>query len=180
MCTDLSGRPLIFSSSYRIKASFSYFPSALQVPATEVEAYRMKTLNPNFRGGVIASMDEVVYHNRLNIKNFTFRVMKEEVFMAQVAILFQKNSYLKDAFDQKMKLLKSNGLINYWISQYIDYSYSRVKKTNKAPEKLNVQQLVGGFKICFYGLCIATISFILELLVYASRTKLCNCKWFTF
>lgn len=125
-------------------------------------------------------MDEVVYHNRLNVKNFTLRVMKEEVSMGPVAILFQKNSYLKDAFNQKMKLLKSNGIINYWISKYIDSSYSRAKQSRKTPEKLNVQQLLGGFKICFYGLCIATVSFILELLVYPSRTKLCNCKWFTF
>lgn len=138
----------------------------------------MKTLNSNFKGGVIVSMDEVFHLNKLNIRNFTFRVMREHLMMAQVAILFQKNSFLKEAFDRKMKLLKSNGLINYWISQYIDYSYSNVKTSKRAPEKLNVQQLLGGFKICFFGLCLASVCFILEFLVYASRARLCSFKKF--
>lgn len=113
-------------------------------------------------------MDEIVHLNKQNVKKFTFHVCKEHIFMAQVAVFFQKNSYLKDAFDQKIKLLKANGLINYWLSRYIDYNYINVKVPSKGPEKLIINQMLGAFQILFYCLLFSCFMFIFELIIHAA------------
>lgn len=148
--------------------------SAKSVPDAKLEEYRQRTLDSSFKGAVIASLDEIVYLNKMNVKNFTFRVCREPIFMAQVAIFFQKSSYMKEAFDQKIKLLKSNGLINYWISKYIDYSYLNVKQPKKGPERLNLSQLLGGFKVWMFGLCFSLLSFILEFLFKLTSESIGN------
>lgn len=138
-----------------------------------MDEYRRKTLDPNFKGAVLSSMDEVAYLNKKHVNarvnGLTYHNLKESIFTSQVAMFFQKNSYLTEAFDQKIKRLKSNGLINYWISQYIDFNYLNVKQIRKAPDKLNLPQLLGGFQIWFCGICVSSIAFIAEVIVRAVK-----------
>lgn len=107
-------------------------------------------------------MEEVVHNNKLNIKNFTYHVCQERISMIPIIIWFQKSSFLKVALDRKIQLLKSNGLINYWISKHMDYNYLNVKKAKQGPETLNISQLLGGFQLLLFGLFLSMLSFALE------------------
>lgn len=132
----------------------------------------METLNPDRKVAVIASFDEIVHLNQVNLKNFTYNVCKEHILMAQVVMFLQKNSYLKEAFDEKIKLLKSNGLINFWISEYMNYHYLRISQPQKGPKKLTVIELLGGFQLWMFGLCSSILFFIFEHIIHAIKSKL--------
>lgn len=136
------------------------------VPDKEMHEYRKRTLNSNFKGAAMGSLDEVVYFNKKNAKKSQFLICKQHVYMVQVAIFFQKNSYLLKAFDDKIILLKENGIINNWISKYMDYSYANVKQPPKGPEILNVNRLLGGFYVFAFGLSISFFVFVFELLFH--------------
>lgn len=126
----------------------------------------MATLNSDNKIAVIASFDQIVHINKLNLNNFTLHVCKENIFMVQVVIFLQKNSFLKEAFDQKITMLKTNGLINFWISKYMTYSYLVQEPPIKGPEKLNFDQVHGAFQVWFACLLVSVLFFILELLIY--------------
>lgn len=133
----------------------------------------MQTLDPELKVGVIATYDEIVYQNQFNLKNYSHNVCKEQIMMIHVTMFFQKNSYLKEAFDRKIKALKPNGLINHWISQYMDYKYLQVKQVESGPEKLNLQQLLGAFKVWAFGLSVSLLFLFVELIVnFLEKQKL--------
>jgi hypothetical protein len=112
--------------------------------------------------------DELLYLNKINAKNFTYRVCNDKLFTINNGILFQKNSYLIDAFDLAISHLQSNGLLNYWIKKYIDSNYYNVKdaKDARMPEKLTLSQLLGSFQMWFCGMIIASIAFMLEIIYF--------------
>lgn len=126
---------------------------------------RMKTLDSRNKIAVIASFDEIVYFNQLNINKFSLNVCKEGIFMAQVVMFLQKNSFLKQAFDQKIMTLKANGLINFWISKHMSYSYLVIEPAVRGPTRLNVDQLFGAFEVWFSCLFVSTLAFAVELML---------------
>lgn len=143
-----------------------------QVPDAEIKKYQLVTLHSGSKVAVVATMEEIAHFNKLHVNTHTFHVCRETILMAHVAMFLQKNSYLKDALDQKIKLLKSNGLINHWISKYMDYNYLNVKRPGHGPEKLNVSQLLGAFQVWLYALCLSICLFIAEIIIYTIKKKL--------
>lgn len=120
------------------------------------------TLNSDFKGGVCSTMDEVLYLNKLNHKNFTYRVLPEYLYWFNNVIYFRKNSPFIKAFDEKISLFKSAGLIEFWVSKYLDVAYLNFKETSKAPRKFNIEQLEGGLRLWIYGCLISSLVFIFE------------------
>lgn len=108
--------------------------------------------------------DELLYLNKINAKQFTYHVCKEHLFTVNNGLLFQQNSYLIEAFDGVILKLQSNGLINYWISKYIDTKYYHVKELRKHPERLTIHQLYGTFQMLFLGLMASTVFFLVEVI----------------
>lgn len=115
--------------------------------------------------------DELLYLNKINAKQFTYRVCKERLFTVNNGLLFQKNSYLIEAFNRVMSHLQSNGLIDYWISKYIDTSYYDVKEPGKQAQRLTIHQLYGTFQMLCFGLFASTICFIAEVLYMKYRRR---------
>lgn len=135
-----------------------------------MEAYRMKTLDPKFKGAVISIMDELLHLNKLNFKKFNFRVLNERLFTSQSCWAFPKNSYLTESFNEKLDRFAENGLIDFMISKYMDPQYLRIRDPKLGPRKLNSEQLLGSFQLWFGGLFIACVFFGVELA--AKRFKL--------
>lgn len=121
-------------------------------------------LDPDFKGGFMITSDELLYLNKINANQFTYRVVKEHLFTVNNGLLFQKNSYLIEAFNEVISQLQSNGLIDYWISKYIDTSYFDVKETGKQAQKLTINQLYGSFQLLFYGNCASFMCLICEVI----------------
>lgn len=132
----------------------------------EVEKYMERTFESDFHGGVAITSDELLYLNKINAKNFSYRVCKEHLYTVSNGLLFQKNSYLIGAFDRIILRLHSNGLLNYWIKKYIDSSYYNVKELPQMPSKLSLNHLLGSFQIWLSGILIALFSFIFELIYF--------------
>lgn len=121
------------------------------------------TVDPNYDGVVTWSIERVAYFNKVNSKNLTLTVCKEFLFTFQYGIYFQKNSYLAKAFNEKLSLMKSSGLIDFWASDYIKSEFLHSAHDASPPQKLNLNQMSGGFQILFIGYGIGFILIVCEL-----------------
>lgn len=124
---------------------------------------RMETTNPYGNTAVSSSLEQILYYNKLNYKeNTTLTVCKEYLFTFQYGIYFRKNSYLEQAFNKKIQLLKSSGLIDFWASEFINSRYLNIKTRDGSPKKLNMEQLLGGFEVLLIGLVVGFFVFLVE------------------
>lgn len=79
-----------------------------------------------------------------------------------VVFYIQKNSYLTEVLNEKIDDLKSAGLIDYWISKYLDPKYLKFEKSEQGPTKLNINELLGAFQLFAFGSVVATAAFATE------------------
>lgn len=133
------------------------------VNSTVLEVKRQQTVNPLSRAAVSSSMEQVLYFNKMNYKNMTLTVCKEFLYTFQYGIYFRKNSFLEEGFNEKISILKSSGLIDFWASDYINTKYLNIQIRDGLPKKLNIEQLRGGFEVLFIGLAVGSIILLLEV-----------------
>lgn len=145
-----------------LKIKFIFFYSIKIISFKEFPKYQEKLLDPSFKGGVTASLEEVLHLNKLNAKNFTYQVCEESILSIPIGIIFPKNSFLSRVFNEKLRLLKANGLIGYWLGKYIDMSYFNVKKPYEGPKALTVEHFKGCFLILIIGLGISALVAVIE------------------
>lgn len=137
-----------------------------------VDSYLMKTLDPYSKSATVTSNDEVVFQNKKNFKNFTYNVCNEVILTIPTVFYLHKDSYLTEVFNEKIDNLKSAGLIDYFISKYLDPKYLRVKRIEQGPRKLNLTELIVAFKLFGYGIASASIAFLIETgFYYVTRRK---------
>ena len=94
----------------------------------------------------------------------SYNVLNEIVLTVPTVFYMRKNSHLTNIINQKIDDLLSNGLINYWISKYLDEKYLRLKAQDGGPDVLNLDELYGAFQLLVIGLICSFISFIVEVL----------------
>jgi hypothetical protein len=147
-----------------LKKNYQPFFSLVMIKPSEDAHYKAKTFDPEFKGGFPITSDELLYLNKVNVQNFSYRVCKEKLYTFHNALLFQNDSFLIEAFDRMIIQLQSNGLINYWITKYIDTSYFDIKKSASPPEKLTLSQLLGSFQMWLCGVALAAATFAIEVI----------------
>lgn len=121
------------------------------------------TLDSTFKGALVSSNDEIIYLNRLNYPNFTYTVCNEAILTVPVVFYLRHNSYVTEIFDKAIDNLKSAGLIDYWISHYIDGKYLRIKSNDRPHSKLSFQELLGTMQLFVIGMSFSVFTFLLEL-----------------
>ncbi|CAO1310415.1 unnamed protein product [Diamesa serratosioi] len=132
------------------------------IKSSEVPEIRLKTMNPDFKGTLLSSLDQVLYSNKITYNNHTLNVCKEELFRMQYCIYSRKNSYLPRLFTDVINSFAANGLINEISRHYIDYKY--IKNFNpKEPKQFPLYKVMGGFEILATGLLIASITCLMEI-----------------
>ncbi|CAO1388058.1 unnamed protein product [Diamesa tonsa] len=131
-----------------------------------LEIYQKKTLDYRFKGCTCGPLSEVLYLNQQNYKNFTYKVLKEFLFTAQIVIYYTKNFYLKEEVNDKLLYMKASGLVDHWISKSMDMKYLNMKEPKHGPKKLNLQQLSGGFQVWLGGCFIGFSTFLCEHVYY--------------
>ncbi|CRK92117.1 CLUMA_CG005842, isoform A [Clunio marinus] len=139
-----------------------FYNRRVVIEMNEIEKIRNKTLNPKFKGALFNYMTQVFYLNQLNYKEFSYRICKEKFLSNPMVFYFQKDFYLVNEFNDKMNDLKENGLINLWISKYVDKRFTNQKETLVGALPLNVHHLLAIFELWIGGLVISFIIFILE------------------
>lgn len=139
------------------------------VNSTIYEKMKRVTLNPKSKTAVTSSIEQILYYNKLNYKNMILTVCKEFLFTFEYGIYLRKNSFLEAPFNEKIRNLKSSGLIDFWASDYIRQEYMNIKIRDDSPKKLNIDQLMGGFEVWFIGIATGFVIFALEIAAVSGR-----------
>lgn len=121
------------------------------------------TLNPAFKGAIVTSNVEVTHLNQKFHNAYT--VCREEVLKMPAVYYMHKGSYLGKVFNEKIDDLKSSGLIDYWISKYLNQRYLHLKKSVAGPRKLSFQELYGTVQLLLLGNFVVITAFAFELIV---------------
>lgn len=159
----------------RVK-DFKFFERSVVYPNTEIEIYRRKTLNPTSKSAVFNYLDQILFTNLLNHKNFTYRICKERFSTNQFVFYFRKNHFLVDDVDEKLELMLMNGNIGYIISQYANTRFLKQKIENKHPTKLTVHHLNGAFRILWMCNALSVAVFVIEVLMKVRQLRCLHSK----
>lgn len=141
------------------------------VNSTIMEARKRQTVNPYFNAAVTSSMEQVLFFNKMNYKNMTLTICKEYLFTFQYGIYFRKNSYLEQVFNERISMLKSNGLIDFWASDFMSATFLNIKIRDASPRKLKLEQLMGAFEVLYMGCAVGFAILLFELLSKCLRLK---------
>lgn len=109
-----------------------------------------------FKGAVITIVNDVkAQTNKAKIVTFD-----SIITMQPVVFYFEKNSHLVEAFNEKIRNLKSGGIFGYLGSlQVFNDSSSRV---DLGPKVMTLRKLAGSFEILCAGWLIAAVVFLIE------------------
>ena len=124
--------------------------------------YRTKTFETSFKGAVTSDQMYVAYFNKLNYKNNTLKICKQNIYNPPLVFYFTKNFHLVEEFSLMTKYLKEAGLINKWLSKYLDKTFEDFKQPKHGPQKLSFNHLLGGFQIYLLGILISAFVFGFE------------------
>lgn len=141
----------------------------------DIDKYAMKTVDTSFRGAVFSFLSTTRYMNSLNKKNFTYNMLKESVLTNQIVWYFRRNFFLRDAFNEKISQFKANGLINFWMSRYLNSSDVQATES-RVPTSLNLDQVQGIFSLLICGTIVASVGFIVELIRGQIIRNINKCK----
>jgi hypothetical protein len=126
-------------------------------------------LNPYSKVAFVSTYDEIVYANKENYRNFTYNVCNEVIMTVPVVFYTKKNSYLTEVINEKIDQLKSAGLVDYFVSKYLDPKYLRVKRVEQGPRKLNLNELLIAFELFGVGVMSSLVILSIELALYKIR-----------
>lgn len=140
------------------------------IDAADIDAYRLKTLDQDFKGALVDTALTVAYLNDKYVtKNIRFSVSKHEVVQFYIAILMRQYSYLKDPFNSELWRYLEHGLIHHWYSLYLDPNNLKTVSDRNAPKALNLNELGGVFAIYLILIGFSLLVFTLEALSTKSR-----------
>lgn len=89
-----------------------------------------------------------------------------------LVIYFRKSFYLVDEINDKIRLFKSSGIINFFISKYADEKYKKIQTGDDGPSKLTVNHFIGIIQLWLFGLVISFVSFVVEIFAIKIRKSL--------
>lgn len=132
----------------------------------QVEHYSLMTLDENFKGVVFQYITVALYRNQRNFKEFTLKICSEPLMTNHLIFYFRKDFYLIDEVNDRIGIMKSSGIVEYFISKYADKKFSQVNTENSAgPSKLELHHFEGVIQMWTFGLTISFVSFLIELLM---------------
>lgn len=116
----------------------------------------------SMKGAFVLSYMEILFTNQKRSKDLRYKICKENILNVPVVILTRKNFFLVHAMNEKIELMKSAGLVEFWRFKDIDTRFFNLKDP-VFPKCLTLSQLKGFFFILICG-CFASFTvFILEL-----------------
>lgn len=121
--------------------------------------------NASFRGVFEASDVAMYYFNSQKRTDEPLIASKQTIFLMPISLFFTENSYFKRVFNEKLQLLASNGILDYWINKYKKGLYEKFA-VDKEPRVLEFDELAGIFYICIGLYSIAFFVLVFEIIVY--------------
>jgi hypothetical protein len=133
------------------------------ISTVEIDQFVLETLDPAYKGVVFTYQSIALYMNFLNRKNFTVRICKEPLLTNHIVFYFTKNFYLVDEINELTERFKDAGLIEHVLSKYIDTQLMDLQEPKTSATALTMKNLSGIFQLLIYGLGVAVICFVAEL-----------------
>lgn len=121
--------------------------------------------DPLFKGAVARAFVKVLYSNKIAPKADRVNICKDTFFKIPAVFHTKKNFYLIEEFNENIKKMQTAGLIDYWISQYIDDGTLKEEKEFNDPKVLTFYNLLGCFQILIIGHIASLIVFFFELVL---------------
>ena len=126
-------------------------------------------LDPSIKYALIATTPFVHYKNQLNDRNATLTTCKEQLLTVPIVLYYRKNHYLVKEVNQKMSMINSAGLSDYWTKIYLEKTLKSDHKSKRELQKLNLQQLYGSFQIWIGGCIIGLLTFVGEFFWFRAK-----------
>lgn len=142
---------------------FCFQSRRIIIPPDDLKIIMNKTLDTEFKGGLMITLSQVLYKNQVHQQSFQYQVCKEFYSMVPVTMYFPKYHYLVETINRKLELFSAAGLIGFWASFHMDMKYLNFKWTHSGPKKINMNHLSGIFQIWLFGLGISFLSLVLEV-----------------
>jgi hypothetical protein len=140
-------------------------------PNDEINTYRKKTLDPSFRGVVFNYVNQIVYENEKNYKNYSFQICKEILMTNSFVFYFRKNHHIVDEVSLHIDLMLTAGIIQHIEKRYMNEIFRKVNKDEMGPKQLTLKHFIGTFRFLLMFNSIASAVFLLELLTRIKRLK---------
>jgi hypothetical protein len=138
---------------------------------------RSKLINnvhdPLFKGAFLRSLTAVFYFNEENFRKGEklFTICKEFYKSYPVVLFARKNFFLMETINEKILRLQAAGLIDFWHSNSFDKRIWRAQKVSER-QALKLSHLSGCFILWAIGIVSASATFIFELVVKLTRTRI--------
>lgn len=126
--------------------------------------------DPEYKGVYAEALFKALYVNQQAPKDHRYNICKEKFVTLPLVIYSQKDFYLLDALNEKIDILKSSGLIEFWFFQELDIRFLE-PTFSKQRKVLTMKHLIGCFQILFIGLALSSIVFGLELAVLIHKAR---------
>jgi hypothetical protein len=148
-----------FTSTYSRLFVFRVIP----VPTEKIDYYMNKVqTDSSFKATFSDSVTTISYKDQKKDKDVRHTICKDVLLTLPKVIYTIKDFYLLDEFNDKIELLKSAGLIDFWFFQLVDKQAS-TEKVKQHSKSLNLQHFEGCFGILFCGNFVGFIALVFEV-----------------
>lgn len=132
---------------------------------SEIESYRLKTLDSSFNGAVFSYEPQVVYENFIHKKSHTYLMLKEKFVTNQMVFYLQQNHYMTEKFYDKIDWFREFGITNYILTVFLDPLYYRKMPHESTSKPLVFRELSAVFYIWMGGLGFGLVVCVIEIRV---------------
>lgn len=119
--------------------------------------------DPYFKGAFGRSLTRILYLNQLVKKELRHKICNDNVVTIPVVIYTQKDFYLLDEINEKLRNMIAAGLINFWYKQVVDETKSK-EDHQVQPRVLTMNDLFGCFEILICGCAISLVALLIEII----------------
>lgn len=130
------------------------------IQPNEIQRIQRKLNDPNFKGGLLSNLEQLLYFNRINQRNYMLSYCPDFLRISQYSIYFPQHSYLVKRFDRIIEQFQENGKITSLVDKYVQLLDMEGTKTARP---LKLHQVWGSFVLLIVGLSTAAIVGVLEM-----------------
>lgn len=153
-----------------VKEYVEYLPRVSKRSITmwysQFERNRTLLLTSDNKVTMLASEDHVSYWNKKISSGKFFNTIKEKLSAINLVLYLHRTSCLTPELSRNILNFNANGLLQIFKQHFIDKAYLKPKLIDNEPKKLTLSNLSGVFYVILIGHILATICFLLELIVY--------------
>jgi hypothetical protein len=118
--------------------------------------------DPTLKAGFLGALDTARYANKVKLYGFVLNICNEPLLMRQYGIVFPRNSFLAESFNDELGFLMENGLIDYWMSEHTE----NIKYPTPASEPmvLTNSHLLGVYELFLICIALSLLAFGFEMI----------------